>query len=610
MISPDLSPPSSPFALLAADMGKATELLRQQMEQPWRSSPGPLLMIALAVVAIVLIWPARHSLLRALRSWLQRIGDAELRILSLAVATAILTPLLFGFGARLLLAAIASGIPLLAESRALGETMVGGFVAAGLGLGLGRALKGRESRDRPVDLPDTLASVLPFYGLIGGIALGLAGFVQRTSAILHASPTGWAAGQILILLIELPLLAAFLVAVGKSRGDSEPDTHQRNAPLAAMTAIGWAVLLLAVGAALTGHLATAVLLTQELIWASFIVTLAMLVARFLNALTGWLLGDDGRAGRFARHIMGLRRERIRQTCIVGSALATLLVWMVAISLILAPLGGAGASLVDQVRPGIVFDGLRQLNLAPKAVAVALFVLIAGVVMTRVTRRWLEQRFLPATALDPGVRSSIVTGIGYAGILAALLAATSALGISLDKITLVASALSVGIGFGLQSIIQNFVSGVILLLERPIEVGDWVSASGSEGSVRRIRVRATELETADGGIAIVPNSAFISSPVLNRAGAGVAGRVELTLTVTGADSPNAARDALLALMRGRDGVLADPKPQLLITGASADSYTFKLRAWSADGGDIDSLRSELIYTLVAGLAGGSMKASIS
>ena len=115
-------------------------------------------------------------------------------------------------------------------------------------------------------------------------------------------------------------------------------------------------------------------------------------------------------------------------------------------------------------------------------------------------------------------------MSYAGALVALLAAASALGIALDKVTLIASALSVGIGFGLQSIIQNFVSGIILLIERPIKVGDWVSASGAEGIVQRIRVRATEIAMPDGSVNIVPNSSFISAPVQNRTAAGIAGRI--------------------------------------------------------------------------------------
>jgi len=613
---PAAAPPSIfGSAPLVHDLEKAGALLKAQASQPWHAPPGLLLMIGLAALAVLLAWPFRLFLLRRIGSVLQRAADRELAGLALAVATAIGTALAFGFAAKLLLLSAASGVALLPAAVALGETLVGGMVAVGLGLGIGQALRGRQGVEPPFTLPEGLARTLPLYGCLGGIALALAGFVQHASTLLHVSAVGWSAGQIVILFLELPLLAAFLVTIGKSRAsdrDTAPAAAARPhpAPLSAVAAIGWAVLLLAIAALLTGHLAFSVLLTQELIWAICVVALAALLARFANALIAWLLDDRGRAGHFVRHVIGLRRDRARQACILAGALASVLVWMIAISLILAPLGGRGASLIDQVRPSLLFDGLRQLHLAPRTILLALLVLAAGVIVTRILRRWLDRRFLPATALDRGVRSSIVTGVGYAGILVALLAATNTLGINLDKITLVASALSVGIGFGLQSIIQNFVSGVILLIERPIEVGDWVATSGAEGSVRRIRVRATELETADGGIAIVPNSAFISSPVQNRAAAGVAGRLELTVKIGGAASAGAAREALLAIVRARRDIVADPAPRLFLTEASEGSYTFKLHAWGQTTHELDALRSGLIEALAEGLSGGEIKPSIS
>src|SRR5207244_114303 len=103
-----------------------------------------------------------------------------------------------------------------------------------------------------------------------------------------------------------------------------------------------------------------------------------------------------------------------------------------------------------------------------------------------------------TSLEPSLQQSVATIAGYVGVIAAITLALAQLGIDLQKIALIAGALSVGIGFGLQSIVSNFVSGLILLAERPIRVGDQIVVKGEEGKVRRISVRATEIETADQG----------------------------------------------------------------------------------------------------------------
>ena len=121
------------------------------------------------------------------------------------------------------------------------------------------------------------------------------------------------------------------------------------------------------------------------------------------------------------------------------------------------------------------------------------------------QRWLETQFLPRTGLDAGLQNSIAALSGYSALVAVLALALGALGIDLQKIALIAGALSVGIGFGLQSVVSNFVSGLILLAERPIRVGDWVVVKNEEGWVRRISVRATEIETFDRASVIIPNS---------------------------------------------------------------------------------------------------------
>ena len=127
---------------------------------------------------------------------------------------------------------------------------------------------------------------------------------------------------------------------------------------------------------------------------------------------------------------------------------------------------------------------------------AIAVCLVGLLAIRVMKHWLHERYLPTTSLDPAMRSSITTLLGYVGGIVVFAFALSELGISVERIAWVASALSVGIGFGLQAVVQNFVSGLILLVERPVKVGDWVALGDIEGDIRRINVRATEIQMSD------------------------------------------------------------------------------------------------------------------
>ena len=162
--------------------------------------------------------------------------------------------------------------------------------------------------------------------------------------------------------------------------------------------------------------------------------------------------------------------------------------------------------------GVRFGELRGW-IGTAGIAAVLFVL--GLVATRIFVGWLDQQLLPRTTLTAGTANSISTVAGYVGFFAALALGLTQAGVQLQNVALVASALSVGIGFGLQQIVSNFVAGLIVLAERPIRVGDVIVVKGEEGRVRKINVRATELQLSENSIVVVPNSDIISSTVKNR-----------------------------------------------------------------------------------------------
>ena len=199
--------------------------------------------------------------------------------------------------------------------------------------------------------------------------------------------------------------------------------------------------------------------------------------------------------------------------------------------------------------------------------------------TRWLQRTLETRVFPQTRLDAGVRNSLKTTVGYAGLFVAVMAGISTLGIDLSNLAIIAGALSVGIGFGLQNVFNNFVSGLILLAERPVKVGDWIVVGEHQGYVQRINVRATEIQTFHRSSVIIPNSELLSSAVLNWTHKDPVVRIEIPVGVSYASDIDLVRDTLLEIAASHPEVRRDPAPFLLFTNFGDSSLDFDLRCFA-------------------------------
>jgi small-conductance mechanosensitive channel len=228
--------------------------------------------------------------------------------------------------------------------------------------------------------------------------------------------------------------------------------------------------------------------------------------------------------------------------------------------------------------GFTVGGVR-ISLVDIALAITVFAV--GLVVTRIVRQGLSDRVLPKTSLDVGVRNSIAVGAGYIGVILAVLMAIGVLGIDLSNIALVAGALSVGIGFGLQNIVNNFVSGLILLIERPIKVGDWVVVGATQGYVKQINVRATEITTFERASVILPNSELLSSAVTNWTHKDKMGRVEVRVGVAYGSDTEKVQDILLACAKAHPDVMSWPAPYVIFVDFGASSLDFDLRAYMRD-----------------------------
>lgn len=232
------------------------------------------------------------------------------------------------------------------------------------------------------------------------------------------------------------------------------------------------------------------------------------------------------------------------------------------------------------------------------ILIAGIIFLTGLAITRVAQNWLETGVLNRARFDQGARSAIRTVIGYVGAALALIIAVSYAGMDFSNLALVAGALSVGIGFGLQSIVNNFVSGLILLAERRVSVGDWIIVGGFEGYVRNISVRATEIETFDRNFVIIPNSELISGAVTNWTFRNRRARVVVNVGVGYDSDPEQVQALLLECAREHPDVLEVPAPRCLFDDFGDSSLNFRLIGFV---GDVDKglkVRSELRMAVLA------------
>ncbi len=358
---------------------------------------------------------------------------------------------------------------------------------------------------------------------------------------------------------------------------------------------GRALALIIIGSALAGYVALADFIATRIVFLALCVGLAWLIRAMLaeSALSIRARLSDGerKDDDESENYKFWSRLVINISLIFALAPAVLVLFGVPVATV--------RDLAEQALFGFNIGGIHIPSVAKLISAIVVFVVI--MMLTKLVQRGVQRGPLAHSRVDSGVQNSLITLLGYAGLVVALVASISSLGFDLGNLALIAGALSVGIGFGLQSIVNNFVSGLILLFERPIKVGDWIVTPSGEGTVKKISVRSTEIETFDRSSIIVPNSELISQTVMNWTHKDKIGRIIVPVGVSYNSDPEQVREVLLRCAHEHPLVVAFPEPFVTWKDFGASSLDFEIRAYLNDISKGLQVRTDLRFAIFKAFA---------
>jgi len=245
--------------------------------------------------------------------------------------------------------------------------------------------------------------------------------------------------------------------------------------------------------------------------------------------------------------------------------------------------------------------LGETRISPSDFVIFAMIFAVGYILTRLVQGVLKTTVLPRTRIEQGGQTALVVGTGYLGILIAALVAINATGIDLSGFAIVISALSVGIGFGLQNVVQNFVAGIILMIERPISEGDWIQAGETHGIVKGISVRSTRIQTFDRNMLIVPNSDLVGGRVTNWTRFGLAGRLSVPVRVSARHDSRHIESILREVAEAQPLVILNPPPIILLDSFDGGALNFIVHTILRDINFYSSVKSDMNHAIAARFA---------
>lgn len=555
----------------------------------------------LALIVLVLVPGRRFLLSRLRRPTADQQPTMRTRVMSAAAIVAVnaFLPLVVLTGVQSILKAL-DLMPYRIDLVWTGGTAA--IVFFSLAFGVSRALLAPTRASwRLVPVEDAVA-IRAFRFSVAIAALEALVIVHQSLAKVTLASLQFVIALDGMLSIIIAILVIGMVRTLTRRND--PEDEEADDPADEDYGLGRIALMVAglvagvaILANLMGYVALGRFLTTQVVWVTVVISLLYLLLKVTDELTAASFRRDGVVGSRLISSVGFAPRSVTQAGVLANGVAHLVLIGFACLAIVAQWGVDSSGLFETIRQLFFGFKIGSITISLSTLMAGIAVFVVGLLVTRSLQSWLDTRFLPTTRLDSGLRNSIRTTFGYVGMICAATLAFGYAGLDLSNIAIVAGALSVGIGLGLQAIVNNFVSGLILLAERPIRAGDWITVGAEEGTVRRINVRATEIETFDRATVIVPNSSLITGVVKNMVLRDRSGRIIMPVTVSKLSDAEVVKTILLEAARDHALVLRYPEPIVLFLNFGEKALDFELRCYLADIATGATVRSELRFAIL-------------
>ncbi|MCG8708063.1 mechanosensitive ion channel family protein [Brenneria sp. 4F2] len=597
--SPIVTPQAEDLRRLSEFQSQLSDAFVASWAPEWRYGSAFFLLIAAALVTVgrrymekYLAWAGIHQL-----------PEGRLRRSFLATASVISTVLTIGIAANLLDYTFTRHGQSTERVASFLDTLAQLSVFCSMIAGLGRAfLSNQRPSWRLPAIANPVAEAMNPFPLIAALLILAFGIIEQVTATVGTSVSAT------IMVNGLSALFLALTVGGIAlRSDQvrRQMVHEGAQPEARSTLAGivhLAVLATAFAVLVSlviGYISLARFLTYELVWIGMVLSCLYLFSTFIVDICESVFSPNNSSGRRIKNSLNLDDRHLAQaTALLSACGKVFLILMAAVALLNGTFGTTTP--LELVQKAIEIwggKGLETLSIVPAHLVNAVLFLLIGVYVLRSSKRWLEDEFLPKTMLDRGIRASLVTLFSNIGYILIILLTLATLGIQWSKLAWIVSALSVGIGFGLQEIVKNFISGLILLTERPVKVGDLVNISGVEGDIRRINVRATEIQLADRSTVIVPNSQFISQNVRNITMGNALGVATLALTFPLDVDPEEVRTILLDAYTQHESILESPAPSVTFSQLTPTGMVLSVTGYVNSPRLVVGAKSDLLFDII-------------
>lgn len=452
----------------------------------------------------------------------------------------------------------------------------------------------REPHYRLISIDERTARSVPLFVFFASLVQSFATQLATLSDQLLL-PVSLLAGQSAIATAILIILSGLLLLILRKQSNSPveavPEPHYLTWFVSFMPVL-WVLLAVAITGLLFGYLALSYFIAGKIINTVLVVVMIVLLHHLVDAISDTLQNPASNLGQKLREFTSMGERGISRLSLTFRTVADIMLVVLGVPWLLALWTVTWVDLRSFINNAVVGFRVGSITVSPLNIISLIGILVAGIIATRFITRWLDRRVLTQTRLNRGVQDSVRTGANYFGYILAAAFSLSAAGFDFSSVALVAGALGVGIGFGLQSIVNNFVSGLILLAERPIRVGDWIVTNDGEGIVKKINVRSTEIETFDNCTIIVPNSNLITGVVRNWTHQDTLGRFIVAVGLAHGGDVEDIQKSLQAIVAAHPKVLRYPLPTVQLAKFTAGTMNFEIRGHVADVFEAAQVASDL------------------